>query len=127
MEKRTLGAAYKFYCEKELIDAHSSKADTLATFEVLEAQIKRYDDIESNVDFLSNFSSRNKSVDLAGFIIYDKNNIPCFSFGKHKGKSVDFIIENEPGYFGWLLNADFPMYTKKILTKLRLTKLNNKL
>ena len=127
MEKRTLGAAYKFYCEKELIDAHSSKADTQATFEVLEAQIKRYSDLENNVDFLSNFSTRNKSVDLAGFIIYDKNNIPCFSFGKHKGKSVDFIIENEPGYFGWLLNADFPMYTKKILTKLRLSKLNNKL
>ena len=78
-------------------------------------------------NFLSSFSSRNKSVDLAGFIIYDQNNIPCFSFGKHKGKSVDFIIENEPGYFGWLLNADFPMYTKKILTKLRLSKLNNKL
>jgi DNA polymerase-3 subunit epsilon len=127
MEKRTLGAAYKFYCEKELIDAHSSKADTQATFEVLEAQIKRYSDLENNVDFLSNFSTRNKSVDLAGFIIYDKNNIPCFSFGKHKGKSVDFIIENEPGYFGWLMNADFPMYTKKILTKLRLAKLNNKL
>ena len=86
MEKRTLGAAYKFYCEKELIDAHSSKADTQATFEVLEAQIKRYSDLENNVDFLSNFSTRNKSVDLAGFIIYDKNNIPCFSFGKHKGK-----------------------------------------
>jgi DNA polymerase-3 subunit epsilon len=127
MEKRTLGAAYKFYCEKELIDAHSSKADTQATFEVLEAQINRYSDLENNVDFLSNFSTRNKSVDLAGFIIYDKNNIPCFSFGKHKGKSVDFIIENEPGYFGWLMNADFPMYTKKILTKLRLAKLNNKL
>ena len=70
--------------------------------------------------FYQIFQLRNKSVDLAGFIIYDKNNIPCFSFGKHKGKSVDFIIENEPGYFGWLLNADFPMYTKKILTKLRL-------
>ena len=127
MEKRTLGAAYKFYCQKELIDAHSSKADTQATFEVLEAQINLYNDLENNVDFLSDFSSRNKSVDLAGFIIYDQNNIPCFSFGKHKGKSVDFIIENEPGYFGWLLNADFPMYTKKILTKLRLSKLNNKL
>ena len=127
MEKRTLGAAYKFYCEKELIDAHSSKADTQDTYEVLEAQIKLYNNLENNVDFLSSFSSRNKSVDLAGFIIYDQNNIPCFSFGKHKGKSVDFIIENEPGYFGWLLNADFPMYTKKILTKLRLSKLNNKL
>ena len=126
MEKRTLGAAYKFYCQKDLIDAHSSKADTLATFEVLEAQIEKYSEIENNVDFLSDFSSRNKSVDLAGFIIYNKDNIPCFSFGKHKGKTVDFIIENEPGYLGWILNSDFPMYTKKILTKLRLSKLNNK-
>ena len=126
MEKRTLGAAYQFYCQKDLIDAHSSKADTLATFEVLEAQIEKYSEIENNVDFLSDFSSRNKSVDLAGFIIYNKDNIPCFSFGKHKGKTVDFIIENEPGYLGWILNSDFPMYTKKILTKLRLSKLNNK-
>ena len=126
MEKRTLGAAYKFYCQKDLIDAHSSKADTLATFEVLEAQIEKYSELENDVDFLSDFSSRNKSVDLAGFIIYNKDNIPCFSFGKHKGKTVDFIIENEPGYLGWILNSDFPMYTKKILTKLRLSKLNNK-
>ncbi len=126
MEKRTLGAAYKFYCQKDLIDAHSSKADTLATFEVLEAQIEKYSELENNVDFLSDFSSRNKSVDLAGFIIYNKDNNPCFSFGKHKGKTVDFIIENEPGYLGWILNSDFPMYTKKILTKLRLSKLNNK-
>jgi len=126
MEKRTLGAAYKFYCKKDLIDAHSSKADTLATFEVLEAQIEKYSELENNVDFLSDFSSLNKSVDLAGFIIYNKENIPCFSFGKHKGKTVDFIIENEPGYLGWILNSDFPMYTKKILTKLRLSKLNNK-
>ena len=126
MEKRTLGAAYQFYCQKDLIDAHSSKADTLATFEVLEAQIEKYSELENDVDFLSDFSSRNKSVDLAGFIIYNKDNIPCFSFGKHKGKTVDFIIENEPGYLGWILNSDFPIYTKKILTKLRLSKLNNK-
>ena len=127
MEKRTLGAAYKFYCKIDLIDAHSSKADTLATYEVLEAQIEKYSELENNVTFLSEFSSRNRTVDLAGFIIYDQNNVPCFSFGKHKGKSVDFIIDNEPGYFGWILNSDFPMYTKKILTKLRLNKLNNKL
>ena len=127
MEKRTLGAAYKFYCKKDLIDAHSSKADTLATYEVLEAQIEKYSELENNVTFLSEFSSRNRTVDLAGFIIYDQNNVPCFSFGKHKGKSVDFIIDNEPGYFGWILNSDFPMYTKKILTKLRVNKLNNKL
>ena len=127
MEKRTLGAAYKFYCKKDLIDAHSSKADTLATYEVLEAQIEKYSELENNVTFLSEFSSRNRTVDLAGFIIYDQNNVPCFFYGKYNGKLVDFIIDNESGYFEWILNSDFPMYTKKILTKLRLNKLNNKL
>ena len=127
MEQRTLSAAYKFYCGKSLDNAHSSKADTLATFEVLESQIEKYDDLKSDVDFLSDFSNRGKNVDLAGFIKYNKDNVPCFSFGKHKDKTVDYVLENESGYFGWLLNADFPIYTKKVLTKLRLDKLNNKL
>ena len=127
MEQRTLSAAYKFYCGKSLDNAHSSKADTLATFEVLESQIEKYDDLKRDVDFLSDFSNRGKNVDLAGFIKYNKDNVPCFSFGKHKDKTVDYVLENESGYFGWLLNADFPMYTKKVLTKLRLDKLNNKL
>ena len=127
MEQRTLSAAYQFYCGKSLDNAHSSKADTLATYEVLESQIEKYDDLENNVSFLSDFSKRGKNVDLAGFIKYNKDNIPCFSFGKHKGKTVDYVLENESGYFGWLLNADFPMYTKKVLTQIRLNKLNNKL
>jgi DNA polymerase-3 subunit epsilon len=127
MEQRTLSAAYQFYCGKSLDNAHSSKADTLATFEVLESQIEKYDDLENNVSFLSDFSERGKNVDLAGFIKYNEDHIPCFSFGKHKGKTVDYVLENESGYFGWLLNADFPMYTKKVLTQIRLNKLNNKL
>tara|TARA_B100001094_G_scaffold221353_1_gene215414 strand:- start:16696 stop:17469 length:774 start_codon:yes stop_codon:yes gene_type:complete len=127
MEQRTLSAAYKFYCGKSLENAHSSKADTLATFEVLESQIEKYDDLQGNVNFLSDFSRRGKNVDLAGFIKYNKDEVPCFSFGKHKDKTVDYVLENESGYFGWLLNADFPIYTKKVLTKLRLDKLNNKL
>ena len=127
MEQRTLSAAYQFYCGKSLDNAHSSKADTLATFEVLESQIEKYNDLENNVSFLSDFSKRGKNVDLAGFIKYNEDNIPCFSFGKHKGKTVDYVLENESGYFGWLLNADFPMYTKKVLTQIRLNKLNNKL
>lgn len=127
MEQRTLSAAYQFYCGKSLDNAHTSKADTLATFEVLESQIEKYDDLENNVSFLSDFSKRGKNVDLAGFIKYNEDNIPCFSFGKHKGKTVDYVLENESGYFGWLLNADFPMYTKKVLTQIRLNKLNNKL
>ena len=127
MEQRTLSAAYQFYCGKSLDNAHSSKADTLATYEVLESQIEKYDDLENNVSFLSDFSKRGKNVDLAGFIKYNEDNIPCFSFGKHKGKTVDYVLVNESGYFGWLLNADFPMYTKKVLTQIRLNKLNNKL
>ena len=127
MEQRTLSAAYKFYCGKSLENAHSSKADTLATFEVLESQIEKYDELKGDIDFLSEFSSRGKNVDLAGFIKYNEDDVPCFSFGKHKGKTVDYVLDNESGYFGWLLNADFPVYTKKVLTKLRLEKLNNKL
>jgi DNA polymerase III subunit epsilon len=127
MEQRTLGAAYQFYCGKSLENAHSSSTDTLATFEVLESQIEKYSDLENNVKFLSDFSKRGKNVDLAGFIKYNEDYIPCFDFGKHKGKTVEYVLENEPGYFGWLLNADFPMYTKRVLTQLRLNKLNNKL
>jgi len=93
----------------------------------LESQIEKYDELQNDIKFLSDFSKRGNNVDPAGFIVFNENDIPCFSFGKHKGKSVDYIIDNEPGYLGWILNADFPMYTKKVLTKLRLSKLNNKL
>ena len=124
MEQRTLSAALKFYCNQELINAHSAMADTQATYDVLMAQLDRYNDLEGNINFLSEFTSRNKSADLAGFIIFNKQGEECFSFGKHKGKTVESILENEPGYFGWLLNADFPMYTKKVLTAIRLRKLN---
>ena len=126
MEQRTLAAAYKYYCGKILDNAHSSKVDTLATYEVLESQLKKYSELENDVKFLSNFSKRGKNVDPAGFIKLNENEIPCFSFGKHKGKSVEYVMQNEPGYFGWILNADFPMYTKKVLTKLRLEKFNKK-
>ncbi|MBU87026.1 MAG: DNA polymerase III subunit epsilon [Flavobacteriaceae bacterium] len=126
MEQRTLAAAYKYYCGKILDNAHSSKADTLATYEVLESQLKKYSELENNVKFLSDFSKRGKNVDPAGFIKLNENQIPCFSFGKHKGKSVEYVMQNEPGYFGWILNADFPIYTKKVLTKLRLEKFNKK-
>ena len=126
MEQRTLAAAYKYYCGKILDNAHSSKVDTLATYEVLESQLKKYSELENDVKFLSNFSKRGKNVDPAGFIKLNENEIPCFSFGKHKGKSVEHVMQNEPGYFGWILNADFPMYTKKVLTKLRLEKFNKK-
>ncbi|EMQ95428.1 DNA Pol III Epsilon Chain [Xanthomarina gelatinilytica] len=126
MEQRTLVAAYKFYCDKNLEDAHSAEADTLATYEVLKAQVAKYDELENNTKFLAEFSSRKKFADFAGFLIYNKEGEECFSFGKHKGKRVVDILETEPGYFGWLLNADFPLYTKKVLTSIKLRDLNNK-
>lgn len=126
MEQRTLGAAYKFYCDKSLENAHTAEADTLATYEVLKAQVERYDELENDTKFLAEFSSRKKFADFAGFISYDKEGKEVFSFGKHKGKLVTEVLDKEPGYFGWLLNADFPLYTKKVLTAIKLRALNNK-
>lgn len=127
MEQRTLSAAYRFYCNEELEGAHGAEADTRATFEVLKAQIAKYDEIENDTKFLAEFSSRKQFADFAGFIAYNKKGEECFSFGKHKGKLVTEILETEPGYFGWLLNADFPLYTKKVLTAIKLRSFNNKL
>lgn len=127
MEQRTLVAAYKFYCNKNLEDAHSAEADTNATFEVLKAQLSKYKDLKNDTNFLADFSSRKKFADFAGFITYNKEGEECFSFGKHKNKSVLDVLEKEPGYFGWLLNADFPLYTKKVLTAIKLRAFNNKL
>jgi DNA polymerase-3 subunit epsilon len=127
MEQRTLSAAYKFYCDKNLEGAHSAEADTNATYEVLKAQIAKYAELENDSKFLAEFSSRKKFADFAGFITYNKNGEECFSFGKHKGKRVEDILNDEPGYFGWLLNADFPLYTKKVLTAIKLRAFNNKL
>lgn len=126
MEQRTLSAAYKFYCDKNLDDAHSAEADTNATYEVLKAQLDKYDELENDTKFLAEFSTRKKFADFAGFITYNKKGEECFSFGKHKGKLVTEVLEKEPGYFGWLLNADFPRYTKKVLTAIKLRSFNNK-
>jgi DNA polymerase-3 subunit epsilon len=127
MEKRTLEAAYKFYCNKNLVDAHSAEADTIATYEVLLAQLDRYPELENNIKKLAQFSQRKQSVDFAGFIILDEHGEEIFSFGKHRNKKVRQVLEEEPGYFGWIMNADFPLYTKKVLTQIKLSKLNNKL
>ena len=127
MEKRTLGAAYQFYCAKDLTDAHSAAADTNATYEVLLSQLDRYPGLENNIKKLAEFSSHKRTVDFAGFIVFDENDNETFGFGKHKGKNVHDILDKEPGYFSWLLNADFPLYTKKVLTQIKLSRLNNKL
>jgi DNA polymerase-3 subunit epsilon len=127
MEKRTLEAAYKFYCNKELVDAHSAEADTIATYEVLLSQLDRYPELENSVRKLAEFSTHKKTVDFAGFIVLDEDQEEIFSFGKHKGRKVLEVLDKEPGYFGWILNADFPLYTKKVLTQIKLSRLNNKL
>lgn len=127
MEERTLSAALKFYCGKSLENAHSAEADTMATYEILKAQLERYPELENDMKSLSEFTTRKKSADFAGFIAFDKEGHEVFSFGKHKGARVETVLENEPGYFGWIQNADFPLYTKKVLTAIKLRKLNNKL
>jgi DNA polymerase-3 subunit epsilon len=120
-EERTLVAAYRFYCDKELGDAaHGAEADTMATYEVLKAQLDRYDDLENDVEFLSKYSTRNNCADFAGRIIYDDNGVEVFSFGKYKGQSVEKVFEKEPSYYDWIMNGDFPQYTKKIITEIRL-------
>jgi len=124
MEQRTLSAAYKFYCGKDLIDAHTASADTNATYEILKAQLDRYDNLENNIKKLSEFTYRKQIADFAGFIGYNDKGEETFTFGKHKGKRVEDIFDEEPGYFGWLLSADFPLYTKKILTAIKLRKLS---
>ena len=128
MEKRTLEAAYKFYCNKELTQAHSAEADTLATYEVLLSQLDRYSDVlQNNIKFLADFSTQKRFADFAGFIGYDKEGNEVFTFGKYKFSKVEEILEKDPGYYGWIQNADFPLYTKKVLTRMKLRKLNNKL
>ena len=127
MEQRTLSASYKFYCDKNLDEAHSAEADTKATYHVLKAQLEKYDILENDTKFLAEFSSRKQYADFAGFISYNKKGEECFAFGKHKNKRVVDVMEDEPGYFGWLLNADFPLYTKKVLTAIKLRNFNNKL
>lgn len=122
MEQRTLSAAYKFYCGKTLDNAHSAQADTNATYEILKSQLDRYPELENNIKMLSEFTTRKQAVDFAGFIVLNDKNEEIFTFGKHKGRKVEDILEEEPGYFGWVLNADFPLYTKKVLTAIKLKK-----
>ncbi len=124
MEKRTLEAAYKFYCDKDLTDAHSAEADTIATYEVLKAQIQRYSELENDIKFLSEFSSFGRNVDFAGRIVYNDKNEEVFNFGKYKNVKVSEVLERDPGYYGWMMNGDFPLYTKNVLTKIKLRSFN---
>ena len=119
MEQRTLVAAYKFYCSKELKNAHNAMFDSIATWEVLESQLEKYKDLEPNAEFLSEFSrnSAHKTLDFAGRLAVNKEGEAIYNFGKHKGKTVKNVSVSEPGYYGWMLEANFPLYTKKVLMK----------
>jgi DNA polymerase-3 subunit epsilon len=118
-EQRTLSAGYKFYCDKILEDAHSAEADTNATYEILKAQIERYDDIENSVAALSAYSTHSKRADFAGFILFNDKEEEIFSFGKYKGRTVEDVFKENPGYNAWIQNADFPLYTKKVLKAIK--------
>lgn len=119
MEQRTLIAAYSFYCNKDLTNAHTAMADADATWEVLDAQIAKYDEIQSDVPFLANFSSYGNvsRLDFAGRLALNKEGIAIYNFGKHKGKTIKEVSISEPGYYGWMMDADFPRYTKQCLKK----------
>lgn len=122
-EPRDLSAAYKFYCDKTLENAHSAAADVEATYEILKAQLEKYEDLENDIKFLSEYTSQRKTADLAGMIGIDDNGNEVFNFGKYKGQAVREVFQKDQGYYGWIQNADFPLYTKKVFTKIRLSTL----
>lgn len=121
LEQRTLSAAYKFYCHKNLEDAHTAEADTRATYEVLQAQLDRYPDVLKNdISFLADYSSFNRNVDFAGRMVYDDKGVEVFNFGKYKGVPVAEVLRKDPGYYSWILQGDFTLNTKQMLTKIRI-------
>ena len=120
-EPRTLEAAYKFYCDKDLVDAHSAEADTRATYEVLKSQLEFYPDLVNDIDELSKeYGSFRNNVDFAGRFVMNDEGIEVFNFGKHKGKPVADVLNKEPSYYAWMMDGDFPLNTKQALTKIRL-------
>lgn len=137
MEPRNLSAAYRFYCGKELVDAHSAEADTIATYEVLLAQIEKYKDtpyeekgaktipVVNNMEALGEFSVQKKFVDLAGHIIKNELGIAVFNFGKFKGQPVEEVFNREPQYYDWINKSNFPEYTKKICQQIYMKRFNN--
>ena len=121
MERRDLTSAYKFYCNKDLTDAHTAEADTRATLEVLEAQLDRYaDTLKNNVAFLAEFSRRNRNVDLAGRIVYNDQNVETINFGKSRGRPVAEVLQRDPGYFNWVMQGDFTQNTKQAFMRIKL-------
>ena len=126
MEQRTVSAAYKFYCNKSLENAHTAEADTLATYEVLKAQLDRYPDLKNDVAFLSQYSCYSNNVDFAGRMVYNEIGEEVINLGKYQGRLVPEILKSDPGYYSWIMNGDFPLNTKKMLTEIRLRDFNSK-
>ena len=124
MEQRTLVAAYKFYCDKDLTEAHSAEADTRATYEVLKAQLDRYPDLQNDITALAEFSERGQTADFAGRIGYNDKGEEIFNFGKHKGRKVEDVFREDPSYYSWMINGDFPLYTKKVITEIYIRQKN---
>ena len=123
-EPRTLSAAHKFYCGTEFDNAHSALADTRATYNVLMAQLDHYADMENDIDVLAKESSFTNNVDFAGRFVYDENGRELFNFGKYKGMFVDEVLARDPGYYGWMMNGDFSLNTKQVLTRIKLRGFN---
>ena len=126
MEQRTLSPAYKFYCVKSLEIAHTASADTMATYEVLKAQLDKYPELENDVTFLSKFSSFSNNVDFAGRMIYNEKGQEVINFGKYKGRLVEEVLSVDPGYYSWMMNSDFSLNTKQKLTEIKLRGFNKK-
>ena len=135
MEQRTLSAAYRFYCNKKLENAHSAEGDTVATYEVLQSQLDMYVDTEftdqqgkksvpivNDIEQLAQFSAHTSNADYAGRIIIDEKGKERFNFGKYKGMLVEEVLEKDPSYYSWMMNGDFPLYTKNVLTAIKLRK-----
>ncbi len=120
MEQRTLVAAYKFYCGKDLTEAHSANADTRATYEVLKAQLDRYESLKNDVDYLAEFSVQNKNVDLMGRIIRNDAGKEVFNFGKYKGQLVEEVFRRDIGYYSWMMQGEFPANTKQVITAIKM-------
>ncbi len=119
MEQRTLAAAFQFYCSKTIENAHSAIYDAKATWEVFKAQLEKYDNLNGDIQFLSEFSRANnyQFLDFAGRLAINEKGAAIYNFGKHKGKTIKEVMNTEPGYYGWMLDADFPLYTKNCLRK----------
>lgn len=124
MEARTLGAAYKFYCDRDLEGAHGAEADTLATYEVLMAQLDRYPELKNDIEYLSKFTTQNNNVDFAGRMIFNDKGEEIINFGKYKGQKVADVLKNDTGYYAWMMNGDFALHTKKMLTNIKLRDFN---